>query len=346
MTTVKKRYRSLASSAFSARGGIVDLSIVIPAYKEERNIRPLVEGLRDTLDRLPHYFSKLGGNGLSKKYASYEIILIDDGSSDGTFREMEKVYKVYEHIRVIKFRKNFGQTAAMSAGFSHAKGRVVVSMDADLQNDPKDIPRLLWKLEQGYDVVSGWRRKRHDSLSKIIFSRFAAMLRRQLIGDKIHDYGCTLKAYRRECFEEVELFGEMHRYIPAILRWKGFKLAEIKVRHHPRRHGESKYDLWRLMKGFLDMLNVWFWRKFSSRPLHIFGGFGLLSGMFGTLCLGISAYLRLIHGVDLSDTFLPVVGVFAVLVGVQLFVSGILADIGIKNYFKGRQDYSIAKVLG
>ena len=298
------------------------ISVVIPVFNEERSVKVLYDRLVSVLKR------------------PYEIIFVDDGSTDGTYKALCSL----KGVTIIKFRKNFGQTAALSAGFSHARGDVVVSLDSDLQNDPADIPKLVKGLDR-FDVVCGWRHKRKDPLAKRLFSRLASAFRDILVRDPVHDSGCTLRAYRKEALEGLELLGEMHRYIPAILRWRGFRIGEMKVRHYPRRYGKTKYDYKRLVKGLLDLFNVWFWRKFSGRPLHIFGGLGLLSLLAGAVFALYSLYMKIFHSWDLSETFLPVAALFLVIVGIQFFVSGILADISIKNYYQDHDAYNIEKVV-
>ncbi|MBD3249153.1 glycosyltransferase [Candidatus Woesearchaeota archaeon] len=323
----------------------MDISIIIPAYDEEDNVLPLYDKIKEVMENMPSYFKKLDQKDLSKRYKSYEIIFIDDGSSDMTFENLKKIKD--RNVRLIRFRKNFGQSAAWLAGFHHAQGDVVFTMDSDLQNDPKDIPRLLAKLEEGYDCISGWRRKRKDSLSKHIFSRISNLLRHKLINDNVHDSGCSLKAYRKECLKDIELYGEMHRYITSLIKLRGFRIGEIKVRHMPRIHNKTKYNLYRIIKGFLDLWNVWFWQKFSGRPLHLFGALGILIISFGLIGGFFSVYMKIFRKVDLSDTFLPVIAIFSVMVGIQLLVSGILGDIIIKNYHRisGKKGYELREVI-
>ena len=305
----------------------MDLSIVIPVYNEEKNVALLHQSIRNTLDKTDF---------------KYEIIFVDDGSTDNTFNILNNLKKV----KIIKFRKNFGQTAAMMAGFENSNGKVIVSLDGDLQNDPSDIPKLLDKLNEGYDVVSGWRYNRQDSFGKKTFSKIANSFRQLLVKDPIHDSGCSLRAYKKECFSDLQLHGEMHRYIPAILAWKGFKLDEVKVNHLPRKFGKTKYNMWRVLKGFMDLINVWFWRKYSNRPLHIFGGFGIILTLFGFV-LGLSLLIaRQFYGLSLGQSQLPLLAVLMVVIGVQFFISGLMADISIKNYYSnGRRTYSIEKIV-
>lgn len=300
------------------------LSVVVPLYNEEGNVRELHSRIRKSL-------VKIG--------KPYEIIFVDDGSTDATVERC----KGLSPLHLIRFRKNFGQTAAFDAGIKASKGDVIITMDGDLQNDPADFPILLEKLDDGYDVVSGWRHERKDSLTKKLFSRTANLLRRLLIKDGIRDSGCSLKAYRRECFDGVDLFGEMHRFIPALLLLDGFRVTEVKVSHHPRLHGKTKYNWKRGIKGFVDMVFLWFWRKYSYRALHLFGGSGFLCVFLGSTVLLWMFVEKTLYGASLSERIWPLVGTLLILVGVQLFVFGILVDTAVKTYYrqKGRMNYSI-----
>ena len=308
----------------------MDISIVIPTYNEEENVILLYKEIKAAMD------------GLKKEY---EIIYVDDGSIDGTFSNLEKLNSKDHKVRIIKFRKNFGQTAAMDAGFKAAKGKIIIAMDADLQNDPADIPVLLRKMDEGYDVVSGWRYRRNDPVSKKFISVIANAMRKTLTGEKIHDSGCSLKAYRKECFDDLNLYGEMHRFIPALLMWKGFKVGEVKVNHRPRKHGKTKYTLSRVVKGALDMLVVLFWQKYSTRPIHLFGGLGLISGLLGFIIAVYLTIMKIFYGMSLSNRPLLILSVLLMILGVQLVMFGFLADILIKVYYKDSKNYSIEKVL-
>jgi len=305
-----------------------DLSIIVPLYNEEDNVIEMHRKIREACSELDKNF---------------EIIFINDGSKDKTAENCQKLTP----LRLINFRKNFGQTAAFDAGIKASCGDIIVMMDGDLQNDPADIKLLLEEMANGYDVVAGWRWRRKDSLSKKIFSRTANLLRKILIQDKIHDSGCSLKAYKRECFAGVDLFGEMHRFIPAILEMQGYKVGEVKVSHHPRVHGVTKYNWRRGMKGFVDMISIWFWRKYANRPLHLFGGSGIILSLAGFLILVWMVVEKLFFGVSLSEKIWPLVGIFLILVGIQLFIFGLLADIIIKNYYKsqGHMNYSIKEII-
>lgn len=304
------------------------ISVVVPLYNEEGNVKELHAKILEACQKLGK---------------SFEIIFIDDGSKDATVAECEGLAP----LKLIKFRKNFGQTAAFDAGIKNARGEIVITMDGDLQNDPADMGLLLDKMNEGFDVVSGWRHKRKDSISKKIFSRTANLLRKVLIQDNIHDSGCSLKAYKRACFEDLDLFGEMHRFMPALLEMQGYKVGEVKVNHHPRIHGVTKYNWKRGMKGFVDMISIWFLRKYSNRPLHLFGGSGMVLSFLGAIILVWMAIEKIFFGASLSEKIWPLVGIFFVLVGIQLFVFGLLADIILKNYYKsqGKMNYNIKEIV-
>lgn len=303
------------------------VSVVVPLYNEEGNVKELHKRILEACQKLGRAF---------------EIIFVDDGSKDGTVKDCEGL----SPLTLIKFRKNFGQTAAFDAGIKQAQGEIIITMDGDLQNDPADIELLLSKMEEGFDVVSGWRWQRKDSISKKIFSRTANILRKILIQDNIHDSGCSLKAYKRSCFEDIDLFGEMHRFMPALLELQGYKVGEVKVSHHPRIHGVTKYNWKRGMKGFVDMISIWFWRKYSNRPLHLFGGSGIVLSFGGALILAWMAIEKLFFGAELSEKIWPLVGIFLMLVGVQLFVFGLLADILLKVYYRNHKhmNYNIKEI--
>lgn len=303
------------------------LSIVVPLYNEEGNVAELYRKIYEAVQKIGRPF---------------EIIFVDDGSKDGTL----EVAKKLSPLKLIAFRKNFGQTAAFDAGFKEAKGEIIITLDGDLQNDPADIPLLLEKMAEGYDVVSGWRHKRQDPWSKKIPSRIANLLRKILIHDDIHDSGCSLKAYKRECFKDLDFFGEMHRFIPAILQLEGYRVGEVKVSHHPRLHGVTKYNWKRGIKGFVDMIAIWFWRKYSHRPLHLFGATGVVLSLVGGAILFWMIVEKFYFDASISERMWPLVGIFFLLVGIQLFVSGLLADISVRSYYqvRNRMNYNIREV--
>ncbi len=304
------------------------LSIIIPVFNEEENVTSLHKEILETLKNIE---------------TDYEIIFINDGSSDNTLEKLKNL----SPITIINFRKNFGQTSALDAGIKHSSGKIIITMDGDGQNDPKDIPLLLEKIKQGYDVAAGWRWRRKDSLIKRLVSKGSNFIGRFFIKGGVHDMGCTFRAYKKDCFKNIDLYGEMHRFIPGILRWQGFKIAEIKVNHRPRNHGKTKYNWKRTIKGFLDMILVWFWRKYSARPLHLFGAMGLLFLFSGSIIIIYLFVMRIIGLISLQATIWPLVGFFLVIMGIQLIVSGLIADILIKNYYKTHKDnpYSIKEII-
>jgi glycosyltransferase involved in cell wall biosynthesis len=311
----------------------MDCSAVLPVYNERGNIRDVYQEIQTVL---------------VEQFDEWEIVFVDDSSTDGSVDVLAELQGEDTHVRVIEFAANFGQSAALDAGLRYARGDLIVTLDADGQNDPADIPRLVSELKaNSYDCVVGWRRDRNDPFGKRLASTVAAKLRQFLLSTELHDYGCTLKVFTQEAAQSVTLNGEMHRYIPPLLAWRGFEVGEIEVNHRERKHGETKYSWQRLPKGFLDLLNVWFWQKYSARPLHIFGGLGIVSGITGIAGGLFSVYLKLFQGTSLSDTALPLFAVFMCLLGIQFFISGILADITIKNYFANRQynGYRVASVL-
>ena len=303
-------------------------SIVVPVYNEAGNLKQLHKRLLDVMSAVD---------------GSYELIFVDDGSTDDTVNVLAEL----QPLTVIRLRKNFGQTAALDAGIKHASGDHIITLDADLQNPPEEIPKLIAALkDQNVDVISGWRKNRKDTLLKRFVSRGANGLRKLFIDDQIHDSGCTLKIYKAECFAEIDLHGEIHRFIPGILKWQGFSVGEIAVQHDLRTSGTSKYNWRRIVKGFIDMVGVWFWRKYSSRPLHLFGGSGIAISFIGFVLLIWLAVARLFYSYPLSTSIWPMIAVLCILMGVQLFISGLLAEVMIKNYYRnGRQPYSIRRII-
>jgi glycosyltransferase involved in cell wall biosynthesis len=311
----------------------LELSIVIPAFNEQDNINPLYEELKEVLS----------GTG-----RTYEILFVDDGSTDATFSRMEELHTRDPAVKVIKFKKNFGQSAAMKAGFDHAKGRIIVTMDGDLQNDPHDIPALYEKLfSEDYDVVCGWRSRRNDSPLKKVFSKIANGIRIMFTGESIHDSGCSLRAYTRNSVANIELYGELHRYIPAMLIWEGYRVGEMKTNHRERAFGKTKYNWQRLGKGSLDLLVITFWQKYSTRPMHIFGALGFVMGSVGFVIVMYLGLTRLIFGSPLTGRPLFLVGLFLLVLGMQFIALGIIADVLLKVYHgqSGRETYLIEKVV-
>jgi len=312
----------------------VDISVIIPTFNEEENVEVLYKELKTVVISLT---------------LNFEIIFVDDCSTDTTNQRLLELHTKDPLVKIIKFRKNFGQSAAMKAGFDYAQGRLIITMDADLQNDPHDIPMMIEKIEnENFDVVCGWRYNRKDPALKKAVSKLANRFRSILTGETIHDSGCTLRIYKQEAIRDIELYGELHRYIPAMLLWKGYRIGEIKTNHRQRVSGKSKYSWKRLAKGFLDLLVIAFWQKYSFRPMHIFGGSGLIMGFVG---LFITAYLileRLLFGTGLSERPLFLIGILLIIVGVQFLAIGLLADIMLKVYYgqNQRKSYLIEKITG
>jgi len=321
------------NNAFKKTKSAVDLSIVIPIYNERESIGKLYENLNEAL---------------SKMNLKYEVLLIDDGSIDGTFNELLKIHRKNRLFKIIRFRKNFGQTSAISAGFNYAEGEVVITLDADLQNDPQDIPVLLSKMNEGYDIVSGWRKNRKD---KAVTRRFPSIIANKIIskltGVHLHDYGCTLKAYKKEVVKNINLYGEMHRYIPAIASWMGVKVAEVPVMHHSRRYGKSKYGVSRTIKVILDIITVKFLLSYSQSPIQIFGLLGLSSGLFGFIVTAYLIIMRLFFNQPLADRPLFILSIFMIFIGVQLITIGLLAEVLIRVYHKvqDRDTYVIKDII-
>jgi glycosyltransferase involved in cell wall biosynthesis len=311
-----------------------DLSIVIPILNEAENLELLFAQLIDVLDRM-------GRN--------YEIVAVDDGSTDDSFVTLKRLHEANPRIKVLRFRRNFGQTAAFAAGFEHARGEVVVTIDADLQNDPADITRLLNKMDEGYDVVSGWRKDRQDRfLDRKLPSMVANWLISVVTGVHLHDYGCSLKAYHRDVIKNVHLYGELHRFIPALASWMGVSVAELPVSHNPRRFGKSKYGLSRTVRVLLDLLTVRFMLSFSARPMQLFGGMGLLSfalGVIGGLYLSAQ---KVIYGYRYQiDRPLLLLSVLLMVIGVQMVSMGLLAELVVRTYHEtqGKPIYVIREVI-
>jgi glycosyltransferase involved in cell wall biosynthesis len=294
------------------------LSIVIPVFNEEKNLPDLYEEITQSC------------RGLN---LSCEIIFVDDGSWDLSFPVLRGIQKEDPKAKIIRLRKNFGQTAALSAGFDYAKGEVIITLDADLQNDPKDFALLLEKIQEGYDIVSGWRKKRKDPLfTRRIPSAMANWLISRITRIKLHDFGCTLKAFRKEVVKNINLYGELHRFIPAIASNIGVSIAEVEVNHRPRKHGKSKYSVFRFVKVILDLLTVKFLLSYSTRPLQIFGVFGLTSGIIGGLIGLYLSYQRLILKVGISGRPLLLLAILLIVIGIQFITLGLLAEIMVRAY--------------
>jgi glycosyltransferase involved in cell wall biosynthesis len=307
------------------------LSIVVPVYNEEESIGPLLERIHGSLEGL-----------------AYEVILVDDGSVDRSF-ELIRSFAIRDpRVRCIRFRGNFGQTAALSAGIDAARGDVIVTLDADLQNDPADIPRLIEKLDEGFDVVSGWRKARRDnSWRRVLPSRIANWLISRITGVKLHDLGCTLKAYRREIIQGVQLYGEMHRFIPIWAVGEGARVTELPVDHHPRRFGVSKYGLGRSWKVLLDLMTTKIMTSYVTKPIYIFGGFGLVLCTLGVGAAGFALFEKVLQGVYVHRNPMALIAVFLFLAGMQLVMMGVLAEFLIRIYHavRGRPAYAVRETI-
>jgi dolichol-phosphate mannosyltransferase len=300
----------------------IDLSVILPIFEEEQSIGPLFAKLMPIL---------------ASTGSSFEVLAVNDGSRDGSAAALRAIAETNPQVRVISFRRNYGQTAALMAGFDNARGEIIVTLDADLQNDPADIPAMIAKLQEGYDVVSGWRANRQDAeLSRKLPSKIANFLISKISGVKLQDYGCTLKAYRRDVMANVRLYGEMHRFIPIYASWMGARVVEVPVGHHARQFGRSKYGLWRIVKVVLDLTVVKFLETYLVKPMYIFGGIGLIGILLSFLALGAALTNKFAFGVDLIRTPLPLLGAMLFLMGCTSILMGLLAEMMTRTYFEAQ----------
>jgi glycosyltransferase involved in cell wall biosynthesis len=315
-------------------GQSAEVSVVVPLLNEQDNIRPLYNQLTQAL---------------SNKY-KYELVFIDDGSTDASFSILSELHKADDKVKVIRFRKNFGQTAALSAGFANSQGQIVIAIDADLQNDPADIPQMIEQLHKGYDVVSGWRKKRHDNaITRLIPSMTANWFIAKITGVKLHDFGCTLKAYRREVLAETRLYGEMHRFIPVLASWSGANICEMVVNHRPRTAGVAKYGLGRTWKVMLDLITVKFLGSFSTKPIYIFGGLGFASALGAILMVLIMFYQKFsAQQLPMNRNPLLILSAVLIMSTVQFILMGLLAELLVRTYHESqnRPTYVIREILG
>ncbi|MBN3924455.1 glycosyltransferase family 2 protein [Nostoc sp. NMS4] len=328
----------LLSERSSEENGVIsaivpDVSVVVPIHDE-------VESLPLLLDAI--------ASSLSSSQINYEIICVDDGSTDGSGDFLKKEAQIRTDLKAVILRRNYGQTAAMAAGFYYAVGKAIVTLDADLQNDPADIPILLAKLDEGYDLVSGWRQKRQDgAVNRLLPSKIANWLIRRTTSVDIHDYGCSLKAYRPELLADMNLYGELHRFLPALAYIEGARITEIPVRHHARRFGRSKYGIWRTFRVLMDLLTILFMKKFLTRPMHVFGLLGLISMFSGTAIGVYLTFAKLALGQMIGNRPLLILAVLLLLTGVQLFCFGLLAELLMRTYHEsqGRPIYRVREVV-
>ncbi len=311
----------------------MEISIVIPVYNEEKNIAPLYSELKEVLGALGK---------------SYEILFVNDGSTDGTLEELKKIKASYAALKIINFNRNFGQTPAIMAGFDKSSGDIIITMDGDLQNNPHDIPKLLDKLALGFDLVSGWRKKRKDSfLLRVLPSNIANSIISFALKVHLHDYGCTLKAYRKNVITGLRLYGEMHRFIPAIANWKGARISELEVNHRSRKWGKTKYGRGRTIKVLLDLLLIVFLSEYSTKPIRFFGGLGFYSGLLGILSFLIVLLMKLVSGIDMTGNPFWILGTLFSLVSVQLISLGFLSEITIRTYYESqdKKTYHIKEII-
>jgi glycosyltransferase involved in cell wall biosynthesis len=310
-----------------------ELSIVVPLYNEEESLPLLVEKLLAALRPLGR---------------SFELVLVDDGSSDATASVLRRLAAETPELVAVLLRRNYGQTPAMSAGFDVSRGDLIVTLDGDLQNDPADIPMLLEQLEQGYDLVSGWRHQRQDhAVSRLLPSKLANRLIARVTGVRLHDYGCSLKAYRRELVDDISLYGELHRFLPALAFIEGARITEVKVNHKARQFGQSKYGIDRTFRVLMDLLTVWFMKRFLTRPMHVFGFGGLAAIAVGLLLALYLLAQKLLANADIGNRPLLLVAVLAIVAGVQLFCFGLLAELQMRTYHEsqGRPIYRVRETL-
>ena len=305
------------------------VSIVVPLYNEEESLRELTAKIVEVT------------KGMKK---SFEIIFVDDGSSDRSFDVLKELHAYDPHIRVIRFRRNFGKSAALSVGFKEASGEYVITMDADLQDDPREIPELIATMGDSYDLVSGWKKKRHDPISKTLPSRFFNYVTGKMTGIPIHDFNCGLKAYRNVVVKGLSVHGELHRFIPVLAHWAGYRVTEKVVEHHPRKFGKTKYGISRFFNGFLDLLTVLFTTRYLRRPLHLFGVWGIVSFIIGALIDGTLSVERLLGLTSLSDRPLFLVGFLLIIIGVQFVSIGLLGEM-ITRQERDEEVYSIREML-
>ncbi|GAB4523953.1 MAG: glycosyltransferase [Pleurocapsa sp.] len=312
----------------------LDLSVVIPIYNEAESLDTLVEAI---------------ASSLRETQLSYEIICVDDGSRDGSTQILTNLANQRNDLKAVILRRNYGQTPAMAAGFQCATGRVIVTLDGDLQNDPADIPVLLAKLDEGYDLVSGWRKKRQDAaLTRLLPSKVANWIIGKVTGVKLHDYGCSLKAYRSELVADMNLYGELHRFLPALAYIEGARITEIPVRHHARRFGQSKYGLGRTIRVVMDLLTVFFMKKFLTRPMHVFGLWGFISLVVGMIMGLYLTVIKFFFNQNIGARPLLILSVLLILAGVQLFCFGLVTELLMRTYHESqrRPIYRIRDVVG
>ncbi len=317
----RRKYFKPSQQPQQERTSFKKVSLVIPLFNEEESLNPLTNEIRKALKQID---------------ISYEVIFVDDGSTDNSLKIIKDICKQDRRFKFVSFRKNYGKSAALYVGFKQVTGEVVVTMDADLQDDPNEIVNLLKKLNEGFDLVSGWKKKRHDPFIKKQSSKFFNFVTRIMSGIKIHDFNCGLKAYKREVTDHLKVYGELHRYMPVLADWEGYSVSEIIVTHHPRRYGKTKFGISRFFKGFVDLITVIFSTRYIKRPMHFFGFFGALSFLIGLVVNGYLTY-DWINGKPLSNRPMLFLGMLLIIVGVQLFSIGLLGEMLVRNSLDERE---------
>ncbi len=305
------------------------VSVVVPLFNEQESLTELYDKIAQVMQR---------------NNFSYELIFVDDGSTDGSDRELEKLHQRDPRVRVYQFRKNYGKSAGLACGFEAARGQYVITMDADLQDDPEEIPHLIEKLHEGYDLVSGWKKKRYDPFIKRNTSKIFNRVTGWVSGIKLHDFNCGLKAYRSEVVKEIQIYGQLHRFIPVLAHWQGYRVGELVVQHHPRKYGKTKFGMFRFIAGLLDLFTVVFLNKFRKRPLHLFGSIGLITFLIGMIINLYLAIDKIVAKGILSNRPLLFLGILLVIVGIQFVSIGLLGEM-ITETQKKKADYSIKKIL-
>ncbi len=305
----------------------VDISLVIPLYNEAESLPELTEQIYDSIQKsnLRDFFGHP---------PTFEILFINDGSTDGSDTVIKQLIEKYHEVKLISFRRNYGKSAGLDTGFRVAQGKYVITMDADLQDNPYEIEPLIRKLEEGYDLVSGWKKKRYDPITKTLPSKLFNFVTGLLSGVHIHDFNCGLKAYRHEVVKAVQIYGEMHRYIPVLAKWNGFRVTEIVVHHRPRKYGYSKFGVSRFFNGFLDLLTVMFITKYMKRPMHLFGMLGIVCFLLGFVIAAVLTYGKYVHNESVSNRPLLMLGVLLIILGVQFFLGGLLGEMITKSYLQ------------
>ncbi len=299
----------------------MDVSVVIPVFNEGQNIPILCEELNEVLVKLDK---------------NYEIIFVNDGSTDNTFKNLKEAHLSDQKVKIINLKRNFGQTAAIAAGFETAVGEIVINMDGDLQNDPHDIPKFLEEIDKGFDIVSGWRKQRKDSFVRVILSKVASCLISKILKLRLHDYGCTFKAYRKEIVKDLNLYGDMHRFIPAVANASGAEITEIEVHHRRRKYEESKYGLNRIIKVSLDLLLLSFLSEYYTKPIRFFGGLGIISFLFGIVFFIALVYMKIVSGIDMTGNPFSILSTLFFLVSMQFLSIGFLSEISIRTYYESQ----------